>query len=403
VRRILDSRRVRKATTTVAGVAKPANARVVARHARAWRQAEPWSHHVERAGVTYRELIDRSLEWLARAQDASGSGGVACYEFGGWTSGYPEVTGYIIPTVFDCSRLLDRPDLAERAVRMAGWELRVQKPEGGFESFYEGDGRPPVVFNTGQALRGLLRAHEETGDGRFLDAARRAADWIVERQEPDGSWSAANYLGMKRVYDTYVAAPLAAFGAATNSPRYTEAAVRNCEFALAHQRPNGWFDLCDNTPSGNAAPVTHTIGYTVDGLLETGRLTEREDFLAAAGRAAGALAEAVSPSGWLPARLDEEWRPAAGYVSLSGSAQIGIVLMHESFGGQYREVAERLVDFLAYVQDLSAVGADRSGGLPGSYPVWGRYVPLKYPSWATKYFLDLLVAFVRAEPHDSVA
>jgi squalene cyclase len=35
----------------------------------------------------------------------------------------------------------------------------------------------------------LLAWHRATGDAQSLDAARRAADWLVSIQEPDGSWT----------------------------------------------------------------------------------------------------------------------------------------------------------------------------------------------------------------------
>jgi hypothetical protein len=31
------------------------------------------------------------------------------------------------------------------------------------------------------------------------------------------------------------------------------------------------------------------------------------------------------------------------------------------------------------------------GGLSGSYPVWGRYQPLRYISWGAKFFADALL------------
>jgi hypothetical protein len=54
------------------------------------------------------------------------------------------------------------------------------------------------------------------------------------------------------------------------------------------------------------------------------------------------------------------------------------------------DTALSLLDFLAFVQRLNGVDENRAGGLPGSYPIWGRYVPLKHPSWATKFYLDHL-------------
>jgi hypothetical protein len=387
-------RRGRKLTSLAVGSARPANARVLWRNARDVRRSEPWADYVARASYDYRQLIERSVAWLCHSQDVVGSGGVGCYEFGGWTRGYPEVTGYIIPTVWAAHHHLGSADLRRRAIRMTDWELRVQKPEGGFESFYEGDGRPPVVFNTGQALRGLLTTFRETGSDAYLDAAVRAADWIVAGQEDDGSWARQNYLGMKRVYDTYVAAPLADLANETGRADYRRAAVANCDFALAQRHHDGWFDLCDNTPAHNDIPLTHTLCYTIDGLLDVGKLVEEERYVHAARASADALAGQLGRTGRLAARFDREWKSAADYVCVTGSAQLGVILMkleHLTGDRAYGDRARRIADFLAYVQDLNAVSVDQAGGLPGSYPIWGRYAPLKYPSWATKYFLDLLL------------
>src|SRR5207249_2487076 len=158
---------------------------------------------------TVRKALDTALRWLIRSQDQVGTGGIGSYEFYGWTPGYPEVTGYIIPTMWDCWHALGREELAKRAVWMANWELGIQKEGGGWEAGVQGGNKPPIVFNTGQVVRGLLRTHQETGDGRYLEAAVRAGDWIVNNQEDDGSWTRANLRQMKRVYDSYVSAPLA--------------------------------------------------------------------------------------------------------------------------------------------------------------------------------------------------
>jgi hypothetical protein len=81
-------------------------------------------------------------------------------------------------------------------------------------------------------------------------------------------------------------------------------------------------------------------------------------------------------------------------VVLTGSAQLGLILTR-----LYRREGERrllqtarsLVDFLAFSQRLNGIGRNRRGGIAGSFPIWGRYVPLKHPSWATKFFLDHLL------------
>ena len=375
----------------LAGTARPANAAIVARNAAAVARRAPGADYVARNGRSLDEAERDAVDWVCRAQDAAGTGGVASYEFYGWSSGYPEVTGYLIPTLWDLAHARARNDLGDRAIRMAEWELRIQKPEGGWESGYEGAGRPAVVFNTGQVVRGMVRTHEETGEDRYADAAVRAADWIVACQEPDGSWAKTNYRGLRRVYDSYVAAPLARLAALTGNDAYAEAASRSCEFVLRHQRANGWFELCDNSRHFNDAPSTHTLCYTIDGLLETGELLEDERFVEAGKLAADALAARVDASGRLPGRLDAAWRPRVRWVCLTGSAQLGVALLRVG-GAERVATARRLLDFLVFAQDLNGVSALHRGGLAGSYPIWGAYSPLTLPCWAPKYFLDLVAA-----------
>ena len=44
--------------------------------------------------------------------------------------------------------------------------------------------------------------------------------------------------------------------------------MANLEWVLAQQWANGWFSNADNTEKHNERPITHTIAYTVDGLIE---------------------------------------------------------------------------------------------------------------------------------------
>jgi hypothetical protein len=34
---------------------------------------------------------------------------------------------------------------------------------------------------------------------------------------------------------------------------------------------------------------------------------------------------------------------------------------------------------------------EADGALPGSFPIYGRYAPLQFPNWATKFFADSLM------------
>jgi hypothetical protein len=257
-----------------------------------------------------------------------------------------------------------------------------------------GTNSPEIVFNTGQVIRGLLRTYQETKREEFLAAAIRAGKWITSCQNDDGSWSINNYKGVKRVYDSYVAAPLASLGVAASITEFVAAAEKNCMFVLAHQRENGTFELFDNDSFDNRGPITHTLMYAVDGLLETGQILGKPEFIGAARKTTQELAGVVERLPRFYGRFDEHWNPTVSHVCLTGCAQFGVVLLKlYRLEGEprYKKVAEQLIDFLAYTQALNGIGKNRVGGVAGAYPIWGKYGRFTYPSWAAKYFVDLLL------------
>ncbi len=388
----LVAQNARKIPKLLFSFVKRKNIEIVARNALDVMRKPRWRGYLNHNKVTCDDIIHKALRWICNSQDMVGTGGVGCYEFYRWTSGYPEVTGYIIPTFWECYEQYADPALKERALKMADWCISIQRPTGGWEGGYQGDGKPDTVFNTGQIIRGLIATFEHTGDEKHLHSAIRAANWIVEAQDIDGSWTRHNYKGMKRVYDTYVSAALARLFSITGNQTYAGSANLNCEFAIRQQLKNGWFDLCDNTVKGNSFPVTHTIAYTIDGLLETGRILKNNKFIDSGKLAADAILERYADSGILPARLDNRWNKSAWYSCNTGNAQMGIIYMtlHDIYGTkEYLEYAKYLLDHLAYVQDLNSVGDCCDGGIAGSYPVWGLYCPFKFPSWGAKYLIDL--------------
>ena len=64
--------------------------------------------------------------------------------------------------------------------------LRMQNPDGSFESFYDWDGKERTtrksIFYPGEAILGLTRLHQLTGDESWLDAAERGADYLVNKR-----------------------------------------------------------------------------------------------------------------------------------------------------------------------------------------------------------------------------
>src|SRR2546421_11089960 len=127
-------------------------------HARSWRLEHVrllWSQviHPDRnreAGFTDRDHLIVASEWLCGAQDATPDGGV-CGRYSlatGWSSSYPETTGYIIPTFLALAEELGEGDFEERAARAVRFLLSVQLPDGAFPGGEIRDNSvTPSVFN----------------------------------------------------------------------------------------------------------------------------------------------------------------------------------------------------------------------------------------------------------------
>lgn len=340
-------------------------------------------------------VIQAGLAWLATAQDRSASqdGGVARHYslLSGWSTSYPETTGYIIPTLLAYGREQgDRPVL-ERAKRMVDWLVSIQLPEGGFQGGMIHE-RPvvPVTFNTGQILLGLAAAAEQFGEP-YRRAMIRAADWLVATQDEDGCWRRhpSPFAGAgEKAYDTHVAWGL--FEAARVEPArgYAEAALANVRWACSHQRANGWFDRCCLTDPSHA--LTHTIGYVLRGVLEAYRFTGDRQWLDAGRRTAEAVLGVLDAEGGLPGRLKVDWTPAVSWSCLTGTSQLAIcwLLLFEATGDtRYREAAFRANRYVRRTVVVDGPPEIR-GAVKGSFPVDGSYNPYAYLNWACKFTVD---------------
>jgi hypothetical protein len=346
-----------------------------------------------------------ALDWIRRAQDENllRDGGVARHFslIDGWSTSYPETTGYIVPTFIDCASRFDDDHLRQRARRMLDWLVSIQFPGGGFQGgTVEATPRVPVTFNTGQILLGLAAGVRAFGDA-YRDPMRRAAHWLATTQDADGCWRKHRTpfaAPSDKAYETHVAWGLFEAARAEPNDRWVESAVRQVRWALSRQRDNGWF--ADNCLSDPARPLTHTIGYVLRGIIEAYAFTGNREFLESAHRCARGALSALEADGRLPGRLDDEWRPAVEWVCLTGSVQIAhcwLLLDRISGDVTYRDAAYRAN---AYVRRSIRTTGDPgiTGGVKGSLPIDGGYCTYQLPNWASKFFVDanLLEADVRA-------
>ncbi|MDX9964225.1 prenyltransferase/squalene oxidase repeat-containing protein [Desulfobacter postgatei] len=262
---------------------------------------------------------------------------------------YPEVTGYIIPTLYNAGE-------KEFALRMAEWLITVQHDSGAF-------GAPdgvPYSFDTGQVLRGLLQVMEDIPQAE--DSARKSCDWLLTQILPSGEvttpstdmWNLPEGRRVSQNIHLYILPPLAEAGRRLGKTEYTNAVER----ALAFYKEN--WNLKDfNT-------LSHFFGYVMEALCDLG-----ETDLARAGME---NIDAIQKlDGSIPAYSHVKW------VCTPGTAQLAIVWY--KLGEKKR--ADAALRFLRGVQN-------QGGGFFGSYGKGANYFPREEIPWAAKYFLDAI-------------
>lgn len=343
-----------------------------------------------------------AVDWICAAQDASQDDGVPhSYDLRQrrWLPSYPETTGYIIPTLFDAAAALQRPDLAERALRMARWEASIQFPDGGIQAGMIGaDPLAPTIFNTGQVLFGFTRAFKETGDATLGEAARKAADWLVAAQDADGCWrrfKSPFTTTEVATYNTRSAFALARAWEVLGERAHLEAAVRNAEWAVGQATANRWLPGNSLDRHDDDRALTHTLAYSIRGIFEVGLCADRQDLVAFAQGMASSLAVLQRPDGALPGYVSPAWQPLVPWSCVTGNAQMALNWQRIAHvfgdGNGLIERARAANRFNMGVQDLLASDPGIRGGIPGSFPFDGGYMTWRFPNWATKFFVDALL------------
>ena len=260
--------------------------------------------------------LKEAANWILRAQAATPDDGVSGgYSFDdGWIASYPETTGYIIPTLVEYSDYSGNPVYRQIALTMAEWLCTCQLDSGAFPGHFVDQQNPPAVFNTGQAIFGLLRAYQETGEESFLTSAVRAGHWLVKVQDTDGAFRRFDYRGEVHSYNTRTAWALVELELVTKNQSFLEAGLRNLDWALGEQQQNGWFRHAAFSPNEN--PFLHTIAYVAQGLLEAGVRLNRSDYIRAAELTCRAVLAFVGSNGYIPGRLTSTGRPQHATVVL---------------------------------------------------------------------------------------
>lgn len=338
------------------------------------------------------EHLAAAEQWLKRAHDMGVDGGVS-YGYsalGGWRPPYRETSGYIAETFFDIARYRGDADSHARAVRICRWLIDVQNPDGSFSNpRYGPDG---IVFDTGQDLIGLVRAYRETAEDSFRLGALRAADWLVNVADHEARWTRFEHLDTPHTYNTRTAWAMLQLNQVEYDGSRERVARANLDWALSQQQPSGFFGSCAFETGTD--PFTHTIAYATRGLLESGLILDDSRYIDAARRCADASIAFLGDDGFLPARISVSGSASARYCCLTGNCQLAIVwskLFASTGETRYKDAALRALEYVMRRQDIQTANVNVRGAIKGSHPVWGGYSPLTFPNWPAKFFVDAMI------------
>jgi hypothetical protein len=345
--------------------------------------------------LTYGGLVEAdgihmkaAMAWLLAAQDAAGGGGFAhsFHLLRGWQPPYPETTGYIIPTLHRPFRQSGDPALRASIAAAIAWLKSVQKEDGSFTDLH---GRAQV-FDTGQILIGLNYLAEQAPEFADEDMLARAARWLAQVQQADGSFVARAYNDTAHSYYARVGAALAAAGRILNEPGLRRAGEANLKWVLAQQRPNGFFQ---NLSFDRSPPFLHTMIYVIEGLLDGHAELGDAALLDAAVRFAEPLLAISRRDRLLRSQYRQDYTVANAEKCLTGLAQWACVCLRLAGHfrrSDYRAEGLKTIDYLKRRQIRRGDGRC-NGGLWGSAPAWGRYMRLSIPNWGVKFFIDALL------------
>lgn len=356
-----------------------------------------------------------ALEWLKRAQDATGNGGIAgrYHMKTGFTYAYPETSGHILSTLIKTSDYFNDTKYMDWSRDIVNFLLRTQMENGAHQSFeyVEGREQKPAVFNTGQIMLGLIAWYNKTKDQTVLKSLHRSAEWLLSVQNTDGSWYGSwqsDYYGnIKPTNYTRVAWPLALLGKIFSENNYTLAAQKYLDWLLTKANfETGWIDNMGFSKEDHEKrrTLTHTMAYAYRGLFECSLLFDRKDLIDLVQRASRNLIENYNSSGYLSGVYDYNWNGIVNYSCLTGNCQLSVIWLKlfKYYNDEYfLKAAKKAMDQVKGYQKLQSINPGIRGAIAGSKPIWGEYIKYAYPNWAAKFFIDALFLIEQADADEN--
>lgn len=276
-----------------------------------------------------------------------------------WIKPYPEVSGYLLS--FFCKTVEDNIV----ASKIGKCLLRLQRECGGWRSFY---GKEVFVFDTAQIGQGLLNWYIICEKKQILDACIRASEFIINMQNPDGSFFP--------LYSEKNREKISLGETWGNS--FSPINVKCVEF-LNQMTIMGFADYsnqiysaCKWTLEQPQIEYSHPGAYSLEGLISVGHIEDVTQ------RIERYFKPFIEKNGFLPYKL------GLSYAYVSGSIQIGIICCNLGLIDE----AIRIYEWARKVQSSHYSGglyqyANRDGSI-------NNEIHGEINSWGTKYYVELI-------------
>ena len=340
-----------------------------------------------------------AIKWLLKSIDKNTGGSRANYSLfwnglKGWSGPYPETTGYIIPTFLELSKISKCNQLKDKAEKMGNWLLTLQFKDGSFPGgIYSGKQREKSVFNTGQIILGLTELFTTTGRKEFLKSSQLAADWLVGELDDSGNWLKHNYVNnFSPSYYTRVVWPILKVAYLTGDPDLKTGAIKAIESILTHRKKNSF--ISGSGFKENGPTVLHTLAYTIRGLLESAELLGNQEYYSYAENISYKILRKFELNKRFWGAYYKDFQGVKWYQCLTGNVQMVIIWLKiylKKEDPRFLNAAVKAIDSVAEKQIKSHWNKNLVGAIPGSSPVFGRYMMFRYPNWAVKFFLDAIL------------
>ena len=306
-----------------------------------------------------------------------------------WSKAYPETTGYLIPSLMRIQEQEDIDTSVEVEQCMRWLAEDVQFKDGGFPSLYAGNTRPSL-FNSAQIALGFHAYGSRNSSYKVQEL--KLVNWLSKQLE-EGK-KEIHYRGdFIPSYYTRVVWPCLLMSQKHEHVVLQHLAEKLLKTLLL-RIDKDFFPLKSGFQGDKA--FTHTLAYTVRGLMESAILLDDSDLLQLFRNQIDAQISSLKKHQlrfagcYMPS-----WEGDFSFRCLTGEWQWVIIFLKafQLFKEQkYFSLAEELIHRLDSTHFLYPKGA-----VLGSKPLWGAYMPWKAPNWAAKFALDALLLYKKLD------